>query len=219
MMKTPTNIPGESVWDHGVKVKNIYLRFHQTLHATKGQDKLWAMLRDKYDLPELIWNNLDLFKINIHWKALRTYLKFHDCGKPFCREVRPDGTFSYPNHAEVSKEKFLEYANTKPTEYQEFVAGLIGRDMEPHLLRGKEEELIKFLRLDRDWIRDAVKRHQQTSHFQIPFLLLLACLASLHANYPKDSVAFKIARKRWETNAKRCVELVRKAQGKDNGQG
>jgi hypothetical protein len=219
MMKTPTNIPGESVWDHGVKVKNIYLEIHRALRATKheNQVKLLSEIESKYDLlPEFLIKNLDLFQIRIHWKTLRTYLKFHDCGKPFCKTIRPDGTYSYPDHAQVSKEKFLEYADTTPTDVQKFVAELIGRDMEPHLLRGKEEELIKFLGLAEERTKYYVS-HGMLHHMQVPFLLLLVCFASLHANYPKDSVQLKIARKRWETNVKRCIELVRSCQEKKNG--
>ena len=53
------------------------------------------------------------------------YLRWHDCGKPLCR-VDTDGKMSFPNHAAVSKQAFLNAGGDCG------VASLIGLDMVFH---------------------------------------------------------------------------------------
>lgn len=61
------------------------------------------------------------------WNSIKTYNVFHDCGKPKCIILDENGKRHFPNHAEVSKQTFLEYF---PGE--DFIAELIGLDMVMH---------------------------------------------------------------------------------------
>lgn len=63
---------------------------------------------------------------------LMPYHYFHDCGKPFCHTVDAEGCEHYPNHSQVSFEKYLEMFGH--TDY----ANMILHDMDFHTKRGDE---------------------------------------------------------------------------------
>jgi len=63
---------------------------------------------------------------------LMPYHYFHDCGKPFCYTVDENGKEHYPNHSQVSFEKYIEMFGE--TDY----ANMILHDMDFHTKRGDE---------------------------------------------------------------------------------
>jgi len=114
---------------------------------------------------------------------IRCYHIFHDCGKPYCRTVDDEGRQHFPNHAQVSYEKYLEVFGNKE------IAWYILNDMAFHTLKG--EELKQILDDPR-----------------APTLLLTAW-AELHANAQMfggiESTSFKIKRKFLEKNTKLLI--------------
>ncbi len=60
-------------------------------------------------LPSWYTSNKDKILSNLHdIETIRCYNVYHDCGKHLCRFVDDTGRVHYPNHAEVSKQAWLE---------------------------------------------------------------------------------------------------------------
>ena len=114
---------------------------------------------------------------------IRSYHIFHDCGKPYCRTVDNEGRQHFPNHAQVSYEKYLEVFGNQE------IAWFILNDMAFHTLKGDDLKPI-------------------LSDPRAPTLLLTAW-AELHANAQMfggiDSTSFKIKRKFLEKNTKAFI--------------
>lgn len=115
---------------------------------------------------------------------IRCYHIYHDCGKPYCRTVDDEGRHHFPNHAQVSHDKWLEVFGSKE------IAWYILNDMAFHTLKGTELANI---------IKDP----------RAPTLLLTAW-AELHANAQMfggiESTSFKIKRKFLEKNTKKMMD-------------
>jgi hypothetical protein len=150
MLSTP-QFENFSVWDHGMDVHAWYLDLYLHLTAGKPLQLQWR-LPDWAKSPAITANLLPL-------ETMRLYQLYHDCGKPHCRTVDADGRQHFPNHAEVSYETWMRYAET-PEDGQ--VGELIRMDMLAHTVKG--EAVDAFIR-----------------HPEAPSLLLTA-LAEIHSN-------------------------------------
>lgn len=109
---------------------------------------------------------------NIHEReTIRLYNIYHDCGKHLVRTVDAEGKVHYPNHAEASKQAWLDAGGNS------VVANLIGLDM---IMHTENQEQIRT--------RNLSKKNLHT--------LLLTSLAECHANAEMfggvDSTSFKI---------------------------
>lgn len=131
-MKGCEQTKGQSIYEHGISVKN-YL-FDLLIHLRSG-----SKLNYEWKLPQWIHDNKDFILSNIlDDETLELYTIFHDCGKPFCLEVDDDGGRHFPDHAEVSYQIFKKVFDN------EDAAQLVRRDMDFHLLKAdKLEEFSK----------------------------------------------------------------------------
>src|SRR5271163_1048729 len=101
MMSCP-QFEGMNVYEHGV---DVHARFTDLyLHLTQG-----TPLQLEWRLPEWI-NDPKIVKNLLPFEVLKMYQIYHDCGKPFCRVVDADGKQHFPNHAQVSYETWMKYA-------------------------------------------------------------------------------------------------------------
>ena len=121
---------------------------------------------------------------------MEAYQVFHDCGKPPCRTVDGDGRQHFPDHANVSRETWLEHCGDSPDSLA--VADLIGMDMDVHLLRA-------------DGIGEFASRPQALA-------LLITGLSEIHSNAQMfggiDSAGFKMKFKRINRLGSRIVEML-----------
>jgi hypothetical protein len=170
-MKSVEQFPGMSVLDHGRDVFARYLDLISPEPLLKWRMPEWVEKLKPLQLP------LDVMK---------HYLIYHDCGKPFCRTVDADGRQHFPNHAQVSYETWMQYAET---EEDRQIGNLILMDMDAHTLKGAA-------------IDEFIKRPEAPS-------LLLAALAEIHSNAAwkgqLDSDQFKIKWKQIDKIGKRLV--------------
>lgn len=192
---------GQNMLDHGLSV-------------WKYTQKLINGNTVEMKLPSWYTSYKDKILSNIHdLETIRLYNIYHDCGKHLCRTVDADGKVHYPNHAEVSKQAWLN-ATSGPHKYEECsgmynncaacmrpvgheghcgppysedfyetIGNLIGLDMIMHT-ESKEEILA----------RNLSKKDM--------FTLLITALAECHANAEMfggiDSTSFKIKFKKIE---------------------
>lgn len=125
-------------------------------------------------------------------ETIETYCTFHDLGKAFCLEIDENGKRHYPNHAEISYEKWLELSE-EDIPNRKLIADLIRYDM---LLHTEDADAILARKLP----------------IKILSTLLLSALGSLHANAEAfggiETDSFKIKFKRLEKRAKAiCSEI------------
>ena len=118
---------GQSVYEHGISVyehykclQNMWLDRHGGIEALFGglyvagkslADVIAAAHeREKKEMRLPPW--YEQFEEELHCECydyeMWPYLMYHDCGKPYCREVDQFGKVHFPNHAEISAQKFLE---------------------------------------------------------------------------------------------------------------
>jgi hypothetical protein len=138
--------------------------------------------RKEWRLPE--WIDLLTDSDLVDYETIREYLIYHDCGKPLCRTVDEEGKQHFPNHAQASYERWLEFSDDME------VAELIRMDMDAHTCKG-------------DQIEDFKHRKQTKT-------LLVAALCEIHSNSTMfggiDSTSFKIKWKHLNKLGKRCLE-------------
>lgn len=177
-MKNCEQMPGLSVLEHGEMVVNYY---NDLLNHIRNKDEL------KYDwkLPEWIYDKIILDNLDDD-ELMNRYQLYHDCGKPFCIEYDDEGKKHFPNHAQVSYEKWLEF---NPEDKK--VAKYILMDMDIHLLKA-------------DGANEFSKRDEAKG-------LLLTGLAELHANASMfggiESTSFKIKWKSLNKSGKRLINI------------
>jgi hypothetical protein len=163
--------PGMSVLDHG---KDVFARYLDLI-----SDKTQLQWR----MPDWVEK---LKPLQLPLEIMKHYLIYHDCGKPFCRIVDADGKQHFPNHAQISYETWMQYAET---EEDRQIGKLILMDMDAHTLKG-------------DAIDEFIKQPEAPS-------LLLAALAEIHSNASwlnqLESDQFKIKLKRLDKIGKRLV--------------
>ncbi|AOG03366.1 hypothetical protein [Bosea sp. RAC05] len=120
-MKSCEQMPGLSVLDHGIMVRDYYKDLIG--HIREGNP-----LQFSWRLPEWI-TDPRLKQRLLCDELMATYQVYHDCGKPFCLVIGEDGKRHFPNHAQVSKDTWLSLGGDPR------VADLIGMDMDAHLLK------------------------------------------------------------------------------------
>jgi hypothetical protein len=112
------------------------------------------------------------------------YQRYHDCGKPHCRTVGPDGRQHFPQHAKVSSQVWRSHGGG------EGVARLIEQDMDIHLLKS-------------DGVLEFSEKPEAAS-------LLLTGLAEVYANAEmfggQTSVRFKMKFKHLERRGRAIVQ-------------
>lgn len=87
--------------DHGESVREWY---EDLRSRVLGEAYLFT-----WRLPS--WIDSPLIKehfLTANDEVIRLYQIYHDCGKPLCRTVDAEGKQHFPNHAEVSKARWLE---------------------------------------------------------------------------------------------------------------
>jgi hypothetical protein len=120
--------PGLNVLAHGQSVHDYYLDLRK--HCLNG-----TPLEYEWKLPEWIGSPA-LWAATVDDQTTSLYQVYHDCGKPFCKEVDQEGRNHFPDHARVSADVWRGIGG------DEQVAKLISLDMAIHLL--KAEDLDEF---------------------------------------------------------------------------
>jgi hypothetical protein len=186
-MSQTKQFESQSVLEHGLSVFDYFQKMTQMIDNNSFDDEQIKMplhMRDKKLLDNLVDGNI-----------LYPYLVFHDIGKPYCRVWdESNNKFSFPNHAQVSHDKFLEISENKNKEQ---IAKLILHDMDFHLLKPSSvEDFMKNTDLSKEQI----------------ITLLYACLSELNSNSRMfggfDSVSFKIKYKNFEKISKKILDIL-----------
>lgn len=171
-----------SMYDHGLDVRSWYSDLRESILGSSPLQKNWRLPKWISSLSKERVLSIDDFLMGI-------YQIFHDCGKPLCRTVDDAGKQHFPNHSQVSRERWLECSDSSPESDQ--IADLIGMDMDIHLLGSSG-------------IQEFAQRPQA-----IP--LLLTGLAEIHSNSVMfgglDSPGFKIKFKRLDRLGSRIVGM------------
>ena len=190
-MENCEQFPGVSVFQHGEAVYSAYEQLINHLFHGAPLPEGWRIPEWAYDLSD-IPNELmqdDLSQI------IRTYLIWHDCGKPFCltleKTVLEDGTVltrrHFPNHAQISHDVWLKINGDD--ERNKRIAELMRHDMDFHTLKSEGIPAFKALKDYR--------------------ILMLAGLAEIHANAEMfgglDSDNFKIKAKHMAKRGKQIL--------------
>jgi hypothetical protein len=120
-MRECEQMPGLSVLDHGIMVRDYYQDLIN--HLRHGSPlvfewRLPAWIGDKKLLSSLPSDDV-----------MATYQVYHDCGKPGCLVIGDDGRRHFPDHAVASRITWLALGGSDE------VADLIGMDMDVHLLK------------------------------------------------------------------------------------
>jgi hypothetical protein len=176
---------GQSMLQHGEAVAQAFSVLRGFLEGSHA-------LPDTWRLPS--WLDTSAGRLLLSklpdTETLARYHLYHDCGKPRCRTVDAEGRQHFPDHAQVSKEVWLEHGGDQA------VAELIGMDMDVHCL--KAEVVPEFSR-----------RPQAAA-------LLLTAIAEIHANAAMfggiESTSFKIKLKHIERRGKQILQLLSKEQ-------
>ncbi|RDJ35068.1 MAG: hypothetical protein DWQ19_09540 [Crenarchaeota archaeon] len=188
---------GQTVYQHGVDVWNCFSELTEIVHRN------WRLPSWFYDYGEGLIENIHENHV------ISNYIRLHDIGKPHCRTVDENGKVHFPNHAEVSKNIFLESDDVYNTQEQlksdgRKIANLIGWDMILHT--ASAEEIQNYI--ENIWtIQDACT-------------LLLAALAEVHSNAKlfggTDSNSFKAKWKQLDRRGKQICNFYFE-QEKKNG--
>ena len=164
--------------DHGQSVWSYYQDLVSHLRDGTDLKYEWKLPEWAYD-PKVLAGQLDEHTVG-------DYLVFHDCGKPFCREVDEDGRQHFPDHAAVSENIWRAIGGN------EQACILMGMDMDLHLLKGDEVESF-------------AKRKEAAT-------LLLAGLSEIHSNASMfggiESTSFKMKAKHLKRRGNAIVKLL-----------
>jgi len=179
-MMSCEQMPGLSVLEHGEMVAERYFELLAYLRANEPLVNEWR-LPDWINDPIMLQQLLDD-------EIMRTYLTYHDCGKPRCLVIDTEGKRRFPNHAAVSENLWRELGGG------EDVAKLIGLDMEIHTI--KDVDIPEF-----------AARPQAIA-------LILAGLSEIHANASLfggiESTRFKMAYKQINKRGKAVLDFRKK---------
>lgn len=166
----------QTIYEHGESVRDHLFDLLDHL-------RLGTPLKYEWKIPKWAFSIALLEKL-LDDETLRLYTLYHDCGKPDCRQVDPDGKVHFPNHAEVSADVWKQETNS--LFYK--VENLIRMDMKVHTMKADE-------------IPEFIKRPEAVS-------LLFAALAEIHANAELfggiESTSFKI---KWKQVNKRGAAM------------
>jgi hypothetical protein len=172
----------QSVYQHGLSVRD---HLHQLIrYLETGQ------IEGDWRLPDWLSEyRTEILAALCPRDIIEQYAIFHDCSKPYCVRYDESGKRHFPNHAELSYQKWLEIGGNREA------AVLIRLDMKIHTL--KADEIEEFI------------QHPEA------ITLLLAGLAEVHSNAKMfgglESDSFKI---KWKHINKRgkmiCQKLFRR---------
>ncbi|AVH85020.1 hypothetical protein RsoM2USA_91 [Ralstonia phage RsoM2USA] len=168
-----------NILEHGKSVHDYYLDLIE--HLRHG-----SPLKYEWRLPKWLTDYKDIILKGVYdLDIMSQYHIYHDCGKPLCVTIDEHGKQHFPNHAEVSYKRWLEYSNN------ETIANLIRSDMDIHLLRS-------------DGAEEFAKRPEAIS-------LLITGLAEIHSNAQMfggiESDSFKIKWKRLDKLGCKILKL------------
>ncbi len=169
---------GMNMMQHGASVVEYFTDLQN--HILNGSTLTLEWKLPDWATDPKIWNAL------YDMDTIQEYQLFHDCGKPFCKEVDDEGKQHFPNHAAVSERIWREVGGN-PT-----AATLMGMDMDIHLLKDLG-------------IEEFAKRPEAAT-------LLLTGLAEIHSNARMfggiDSTSFKIKWKQLNKRGKKILDQL-----------
>lgn len=173
---------GMSMLDHGWDVRGWYLEICRRIRGNPA--------RRDFRIPDWLDDDVVISHLEqVDDRLVELYQVYHDCGKPLCRMVDVEGRQHFPDHAMVSRIRWLECSDGSPEALQ--VADLIEMDMDVHLLRAAGVE-------------EFARRPQALT-------LLLTGLAEVHSNAEMfggtSSTGFKIKYKNLDRFGARIVAL------------
>lgn len=178
---------GQSVYQHGVSVKN---HFDQLLDHLKENTNI------NWKIPKWVYEYKDDILVNLYNKKIcDTYTLLHDIGKPYCKEIDSDGKVHFPNHAAVSKQIFLSLEDLTDftADEKQIIGNLIGWDMVLH--QSNSEEIQEYLNL---WTA------------QDASTLLVVALSEIHSNAMMfgglESSSFRIKLKQLDRRGKQICK-------------
>ena len=165
----------QDVLEHGLAVTRAFTTLRGALET--------GVSPDGWRIPD--WLMVD--EVRTHFLALclpaemlYAYQKYHDCGKPHCREVDADGRAHFPNHAAESARIWAECGGAPA------IGRLMALDMAMHT--ASAEEMTNLIKLP--------EAHS----------LYLTALAEIHANAPMfggfESTGFKAKAKHLDRRGK-----------------
>lgn len=186
-----TNI---SMLDHGLMVSQEYQKLKQNLMlALQGE----CSELEKTGLSTCVSSDKtsEWIQALLHYQydenLMHHYHVYHDCGKPFCRQLDEDNRQHFPNHAMVSMQIYQEYFNCDIT------ARLIEADMNFHTMNAQQMQ---------QWLNE----NKENKHFLAS--LYLSAWAEILANSTMfggmESEGFKIKRKRLIAHGKKLSLLL-----------
>jgi hypothetical protein len=179
-MKGTLQTDTQSVYEHGVSVKNYFFDLLDHLRYNKP-------LKYEWQLPEWIYDPI-LLKNLPDDSILELYTLYHDIGKPFCIEYDTEGRRHFPNHSEKSYEIFKKYFQN------DIAADLIRRDMDFHLLKAVDIQKFSEYKYSTTLILSALAEiHSNCAMFG-----------------GVDSVSFKIKKKHTFKRGKQIINLLTK---------
>ena len=190
-MKTCQQSKNQTIYKHGVSVKNYLF---DLLNHLRGDQEL----KYEWKLPQWVYDEKDFILSNIlDDEILELYTLYHDVGKPYCMTIDDDGGKHFPNHAEVSYKVFKSVF--MDTDNVEDISQLIKRDMDFHLLKAKDLE--------------------EFSKTKYSITLILSALSEIHSNAKMfgglDSVSFKIKWKHTNKKGRQVINLIKNNNNKN----
>ncbi len=190
---------GQSVWEHGKAVRE---KMKELLDVNTN------LTRDGFPgwkLPDWLIDNQNELCARAGEMPWDDYALYHDCGKPYCRTVDEFGKVHFPNHAEVSAEKYLEVHTDEEggVDTSDFVVSeLIRWDMALHVSTAEQLDAL-YAKWKTTW-----------PHADKGFVatLLIAALSEIHANAALfggiESESFKIKWKRLDRRGSQLCKLM-----------
>lgn len=179
--------PGMNVYEHGVSVHEWFNRLQKEAFAPSTTLRIPDWFKTIWKLHLFTWDCES--EVSKEWETIRLYQIYHDCGKPLCRTVDAEGKQHFPNHAQVSYETWMKYAET---DQDREVGSLIRMDMDAHCVKG-------------DAIEEFIRRPQAS-------VLVTTALAEIYSNASHlnalDSDRFKIKYKQIDKVGKRLLAYL-----------
>jgi hypothetical protein len=175
---------GQNIHEHGLDVWRNFELIYNSLKT--GKENLdvkipeWAFEHREFILERLV--PLD---------EIRTYLEFHDCGKPFCITKDSEGRNHFPDHEKTSFQVWTQISDESKRSKR--IGQLILHDMDIH-------------RLKPDGVPEFSKRSDAIT-------LLISGLAAINSNAKMfggfDSNSFKIKHKKISKLGRKILECIR----------
>lgn len=124
--------PGVDYYAHGLQVRDKFCELMNLMKEGKAAQHLPS--KDppfRWSLPKwIVQHQKQIFEqLQSKQSLYETYQTWHDCGKPFVKQVDKNNDVHYPDHAAVSAAAWLAAGG------DEQIANLIRDDMIPHNLR------------------------------------------------------------------------------------